>query len=100
MSHVFQIPDDIYTELVTYAKQHGQTPDALLMALVKEGVEQLKQTDLMVAIHKVSSNPPYDPLAQFIGAFDSGSDDPGWIEQHDEYFARNEEYGEQHGNKR
>lgn len=86
MSHVFQIPDDIYTELVTYASQHGQTPDALLMALVKEGVEQLKQTDSMVAIQKVSYNPSTDPLAPFIGAFDSGIDDPGWIERHNIVF--------------
>ncbi|MHB8600428.1 MAG: hypothetical protein ACYDER_26925 [Ktedonobacteraceae bacterium] len=94
MSHVFQIPDDIYTELVTYASQHGQTPDALLMALVKDGVEQLKQTDSMVAIQKVSYNPSTDPLAPFIGAFDSGIDDPGWIERHDEYFAQSGERGE------
>ena len=87
MSHVFYIPDDIYIELLSYAKQHGQNPDALLMTLVKEGVEQLKQTDSMVAIHKVSYNPANDPLAPFIGAFDSGSDEPGWIERHDEYFA-------------
>lgn len=88
MSHVFQIPDDIYTELVAYATQHGQNPDALLMTLVKEGVEQLKQTDSMVAIQKVSYKSADDPLAAFIGAFDSGSDDSGWIERHDEYFAR------------
>ena len=29
MSHVFQIPDDIYTEIAAYAAQRGQTPDAL-----------------------------------------------------------------------
>ena len=87
MSHIFHIPDDIYTELVAYARRHGQTPDALLMSLVKEGVEQLKQTDSMVAIHKVSYNPANDPLASFIGAFDSGSGEPNWIERHDEYFA-------------
>ena len=34
MSHVFQVPDDIYTEIAAYAAQRGQTPDALLMALV------------------------------------------------------------------
>lgn len=94
MSHVFQIPDDIYTELVAYAAQHGQTPDGLLITLLKEGVEQLKQTDSMVAIHNVSYNPALDPLAPFIGAFDSGSDDPGWIERHDEYFASGGEHVE------
>src|SRR5579864_2711313 len=100
MGHIFQVPDDIYSELVAYASQHGQTPDALLTALLKDGVEQLKHTDSMVAIQKVSYNPSSDPLAPFIGAFDSGNDDPGWIERHDEYFARNSRRGEQNGNKK
>jgi len=34
MSHAFQVPDDIYTEIAAYAAQRGQTPDALLIALV------------------------------------------------------------------
>ena len=87
MGHIFQIPDDVYTELAAYAAQHGENPDALLMTLVKEGVEQLKQTDSMVAVHKISYNPAHDPLAPFVGAFDSGNEDPSWIEQHDNYFA-------------
>lgn len=67
MSHIFQLPDDIYTELVTYASQHGQTPDGLLITLVKEGVEQLKQTDSLVVVHNASYNPALDPLAPFNG---------------------------------
>jgi hypothetical protein len=70
MGHTFHLPDDIYSEIATYAAQHGQTPDALLITLVKEGVEQLKHTDKMAAIRKVNLN--YDP---------------DWIERHDEYFA-------------
>ncbi len=31
MSHVFQVPDDIYTEIAAYAAQRGQTPDDLLI---------------------------------------------------------------------
>ena len=92
MAHIFHIPDDIYTELVSYAAQHGENPDTLLMTLVKEGVEQLKQTDSMVAIHKTSYNPTNDPLTPFIGAFDSGNDDPDWIERHDIYFTDGGEY--------
>ncbi len=94
MGHIFQIPDDIYTELAAYAAQHGENPDTLLISLLKEGVEQLKQTDSMVAVHKASYNPALDPLAPFIGAFDSGSDDPGWIEQHDKYVADEWKYRE------
>lgn len=99
MSHVFRLPDDIYSEVVTYAAQHGQTPDALLITLVKEGVEHLKHTDKMAAIRKVNwtYDPAHDPLAPFIGAVDSGKDDPGWIERHDEYFAGSEASGERHG---
>jgi len=44
---------------------------------VKEGMEQLKQTDSMAAIPKGFYDPAHDPLAPFIGAFDGG-DDPGW----------------------
>ena len=81
MSHVFRLPDDIYSEIADYAEQHGQTPDAFLIALVKESVEQLKHTDKMAAIRKVNYDPAHDPLAPFIGAVDSGEDDPGWIER-------------------
>ena len=81
MSHVFRVPDEVYREIAAYAAQHGQTPDALLIALVKEGMEQLKQTDSMAAIPKVFYDPAHDPLAPFIGAFDGGDDDPGWIER-------------------
>ena len=88
MSHVFQIPDDLYSEVAAFAAQRGQTPDALLIALVTGGVELLKRVESTVPTHEVLYDPAYDPLAPFIGAFDSGSDDPGWIERHDEFLAR------------
>ena len=72
MSHSFQVPDDLYTEIATYAAQRGQSPDVLLMDLVKDGVEQLKQTDSMAALRKIPYDPAHDPLAPFIGAFDIG----------------------------
>jgi hypothetical protein len=100
MSHSFQVPDDLYTELATYAARRGQSPDVLLMDLVKEGVEQLKQTDSMAALRKIPYDPAHDPLAPFIGAFDSGNDEPGWIERHDEFFAGRGEGGKRYGNKR
>ena len=74
MGHTFQLPDDIYSEIANYAAQHGQTPDALLTELVKEGVEQLKHTDKMAAIRKINYDPAHDPLAPFIGAMDSGEE--------------------------
>ncbi len=42
-------------------------------------------------------DPATDPIAPFIGAFDSGEDDPGWIERHDEYFTGTLEPGDRRG---
>ncbi len=100
MNHSFQVPDDLYTELAIYAARHGQSPDVLLMDLVKEGVEQLKQTDSIAALHKMPYDPAHDPLAPFIGAFDSGNEERGWIERHDEFFAGRGEGSKRYGNKR
>ena len=86
MSHQFSIPDDIYKEIATHAAQHGQTPDALLVSLLTEGVELLKQRDTPTSLRAIRYNPADDPLAPFIGMFDSGDDDIGWIERHDEIF--------------
>ena len=97
MGHTFQIPDETYHDIVTFATQHGQTPDDLLVALVVEAVEQLKQTDKYAVVNVTPYDPTNDPLASFIGAFDSGVDEPGWVERHDIYFA--EDYGERYGNK-
>lgn len=101
MSHVFQVPDEIYSEVAAYAAQRGQTPDALLLALVRGGVELLKQVESAAStpVYKPHYDPAHDPLAPFIGAFDSGGDDPGWIERHDVYFAGNGDRQEQYGNK-
>ena len=96
MSYVFRVPDEIYTEVASYAAQRGQTPDALLIELVAEGVEQLKHGE---AAHEAPYDPTQDPLAPFIGAFDSGDDDAGWIERHDVYFAGNGDLGERDGKK-
>jgi len=96
MSHNLQIPDDIYAEVASYAAQHGQTPDTLLLSFLSEGVELLKQGETPASIRAIHLDEISDPLASFIGAFESGEDDPGWIERHDEFFA---DSGEIYGNK-
>jgi hypothetical protein len=97
MSHFFQVPDDIYKEIATYAAKRGQTPDALLIALLEEDVDQLRQTDAMAAIRNAPYDPAHDPLAPFIGRFDD--DDLDWIEKHDEYFGGIRESKELYGNE-
>lgn len=86
MSHIFQLPDDIYREIATYAAKRGQTPDALLMTFLEECVDQLKQTDAMAAVRNIPYDPAHDSLAPFIGKFETNSKDLDWIERHDEYF--------------
>ncbi len=95
MGHTFQISDHIYAEIATHAARHGQNPNELLVELITEAVEQLKRTDSYVEVYAKPYDPANDPLAPFIGAFDSGEDDSRWIEQHDTYFSR--DYGEEHG---
>jgi len=99
MSHIFQIPDDIYREIATFAAKLGQTPDTLLTTLLEEGVDQLKQTDSMAAIHKTLYDSARDPLAPFIGRFETNSKDLDWIERHDEYFGGIRENGEFYGSE-
>jgi len=89
MSHIFQIPDDICGEIATYAAKRGQTPDTLLSNPLEEGIDQLKHTDSLAAIRNVSYDPAKDPLAPFIGKFETNSKDLDWIERHDEYFGSN-----------
>ena len=44
MSHVFQIPDDLYTELVTYASQRNQTPETLFLAWAREVTQKQEES--------------------------------------------------------
>jgi hypothetical protein len=99
MSHIFQVPDDIYGEIVTYAAKRGLTPENLLMTLLEEGVDQLKQTDSMRAIQKVPYDPAHDPLAPFIGRYEIDTEDFDWIDQHDKYFGGIRESKELYGDE-
>ena len=99
MSHIFQVPDEIYREIASYAAKRGQTPDSLLTTLLEEGVDQLKQTDSMAAIRKTPYDPANDPLAPFIGRFETNSIDFDWIERHDEIFGGIRESEEPYGSE-
>src|SRR5260370_41795605 len=69
MSHVFQVPDDLYSEVAAYAAQRGQTPHALLIALVTGGVDLLKRVESTVPTHAGRDDPPPDSLAPSTRAF-------------------------------
>ncbi len=105
MSHVFQIPDDLYTELVTYASQRNQTPEALFLAWAR-GVTQ-KQEESMTSgtsepknvnqpEHGQREEDVQSPLFQIAGMF--AINEPGWADKHDQYLA--EAYLENHAEEK
>lgn len=93
MSHVFQLPDEQYTKLVTYAAQQNQTPEALLQAWINEAIHNL---EALTASHRTEQADQEgqagreeellnSPLFQVAGIFSIG--EPGWADRHDEYLA-------------
>ncbi len=44
MAHVFEIPDELYEKLQAFAQEHRQTPEALLLAWVKQVTEPQRAT--------------------------------------------------------
>jgi hypothetical protein len=90
MSHVFQIPDDLYARLATYAAQHNQTPETLFLVCASEVAN--KQEGLMTAssTENVEQNMREEeflcsPLFQITGMF--ALNEPNWADKHDEYLA-------------
>ena len=81
MSHSIQIPDDLYDRVASYATDHGRTVEEFVSACLALSVEQL-----VVDSARHGYNPAEDPIAQFIGAFDSGDQPPLQPHEHDRYF--------------
>ena len=42
MSHIFQLSDEQYAKLATYAAQHEQTPEMLFQAWVRELIHSVE----------------------------------------------------------
>ncbi len=68
-----------------YAARSAQEPDALIVAWVEDATQQ-------ATLPEIPADPANDPLFQIAGMF--ASDDPGWVDRHDEYLA--EEYANTH----
>lgn len=91
MSHMIEISDELYAKIATYAKNQGQSVESVAQLCLSAGVQTVVPTECK---QEFVYDPSNDPLAPFIGAIDSGDDDPGWIELHDEYFAGVSEFTE------
>lgn len=77
-----ELPEDLYASLVEAAEKAGQKPEAVAVQW------------LTVAANK---DRPYDPLEQFIDAFESPPEYRDWADNHDKYLGENL-YREMRGN--
>lgn len=80
MGHSIQIPDERYDKVASYAAARGRTVDEFVSVCLAAGVEQLA-SDSTGYVY----NPAEDPIAQFIGAFDSADQPPLQPREHDLY---------------
>jgi hypothetical protein len=92
MSHVIQLPDDVYQTLEAYAAQRGQTPEAVVLSWARALREQLAQS-LVTDMSSFVYDPADDPLATFLGTGELIA--PDAIRRHDEAIA--EEALDAHG---
>ena len=88
MSHTFQISDEEYTKIFSYAQSHNETPEALFQAWVSEVIRQEAQRSRIRAQmdqdrQEADEEGPLD-LLQIAGIFSVG--EPGWADRHDEIF--------------
>jgi hypothetical protein len=88
MGHAIQVPDELYDKLAAYAKDHGHTPEDLVVAWVADVVRQAGSQRTPDSVETAE-----DPIAPFIGAFRFGVGDLG--KNHDRYLA--EAYEDVHG---
>ena len=94
MSQTIHLPDELYERLAAVAAEEGCPVDAVAQSYMLYALRHLAQPPKPPSEEEYVYDPATDPLAPFIGAFDSGDDDPGWIERHDEYFAGKVEPGD------
>lgn len=105
MSHVFQIPDDLYTKLAMYAAQRNQTPENLFLAWVREVAQKQEESVTSGTLEPKNVHQPeqdqherdlQSPLFQIAGMF--AINEPGWADKHDQYLA--EAYLENHAEEK
>lgn len=89
MSHAVMLPDELYRKVQDYAARSSQEPDALIVEWVEQAAQQATLTP------EEETELANDPLFQIAGMF--ASDQPGWVDRHDEYLA--DEYASTHADE-
>jgi hypothetical protein len=107
MSHMIAIPDELYTYLQSAAIEQGRTFADLLYELVHSLPQKASAFPTPAPSSETEApaepgplgydddiivpgyDPTTDPLARFAGIY--ASNDPGWIQRHDQYIYGAEE---------
>ncbi len=80
MSHPIHISDALYARIAAFAAQCGQEVDRTAETLLEQSITEIEPSDVEI-------DDDFDPLAEFLGAFDSSGLPPLDPREHDLYFA-------------
>ena len=86
MSHTFEISDETYQTLISFAATRGQKPEDLLEQWLDEvptRVAAQPSSDPSANAEAGGYDPTIDPLASFLGAFEATA--PEVVRKHDAY---------------
>lgn len=83
MSHVIELPDDLYRAIERYAAARGETAEAVVIALAQRVAERAT-APLVEDISGYVYDPADDPLAEFLGTVELTQ--PDAVRRHDEVF--------------
>lgn len=99
MNHTFQISDEQFADIATYAEEHQQTPETLFQRWI-EGVITLMDIQRSISNEPMSEEMKeeylHDPLLRLAGVF--SIKDPHVADRFDEYLA--EAYADNHAKER
>lgn len=84
MSHVIQLPDDVYEAIRDYAAQREETPETTIRRWAESLREQPSQAQSDQSAES-AYDPADDPLAAFLGT--GALMEPDAIRRHDDVFA-------------
>lgn len=96
MSHILEVPDDLYRKIAHYATEAKQEPDTLILSWVTEAAQRLNakptQPPTSVTFDEGALTATDDPMTLLAGIIDSH--DPGWANDHDSYFGYDDPAGD------
>ncbi len=99
MSHIFQVSDEQYVDLVDYAKEHDHTPETLFQEWIEGIIDIIEVQKVMFEEQKERERTgkfSQDPLFQMAGSL--SIDAPDLAHRLDEYLA--EAYADNHAKEK